>query len=164
MHADHPSYGVFMATHTQELLDKARSLCSPPTDYELAKRLGISKQTISRCRRHAGTLDNEGMVRLARFLEQDIETIMPLIELDRVKDDKSRAFWEKLAPRLVPSLVIGLLAAAAPGRSEAVSPVSIRDATSSYVVEQLIHYAKYVLGWVRRARSLSRASYRSCHA
>lgn len=99
-------------THTIQLLDKARDLCSPPTDYQLAKVLGLSRQTISRCRNHGGTLDNKAVRDLARFLEQPFETVLALVELDREKDPQRRSYWEKVAPRVVPSLVVGLVAAA----------------------------------------------------
>lgn len=152
-----------MPTHTQRLLDKARELCSPPTDYELAKQLGISKQTVSRCRRKAGTLDNEGIVRLARFLQQDVTTILPLIELDRAKDQRTRDFWEKLAPRVVPSLVIGILATAGgigiPRLSSAsrFEPQRLESCLTAYT---LCEVARRMLRWLQ---SLTRASYRACH-
>lgn len=106
-------------TNTIALLDKARELCSPPTDYRLAKTLEISPTTISRCRKHGGTLDNEATLKLAKFLQQDFTSILALVELDRAKTEKTKQFWDRLAPRLVPSLVIGLLATATPEVSRA---------------------------------------------
>lgn len=124
-----------MTTNTNALLDKARDLCDPATDYRLAKELGIDPSTIARCRRRNGTLDNKGVHALARFLEQPFEEVLALIELDREKEPKRRAYWEKVAPRLVPSLVIGLLAAASSG----VSPASNSAGFQAGGIEPLIY-------------------------
>lgn len=144
-------------TNTNALLDKARDLCSPPTDYRLAKVLGISNSTISRCRQRGGTLDNEAAARLAAFLEQDFKTVVSLIELDRAKSPKSREFWEKLAPRMVPSLVIGLLAAA-PGESGGMSPAShyetpraVMAMDSLYIMRSTVAALKRWVGRCRKA-------------
>lgn len=84
------------------LIDKARSLCDPPTDYQLAKRLGISHATISRCRHRGGTLDNEAATRLAELLGQEPYDVIAVMELERAKDPKKRAFWESKLPRILP--------------------------------------------------------------
>jgi hypothetical protein len=84
------------------LIDKARSLCMPPTDYQLAKRLGINHATISRCRNRGGTLDNEASIRLANLLEQDPLDVIAVMEAERAKTPQKRAFWESRLPRVLP--------------------------------------------------------------
>lgn len=98
--------------NTQALLDKARELCTPPTWYRLAKSTGISHQQISRAIASGKTLDNKSVWKLAKFIGQDFEEVLSLVELDRAKKEKDREFWERIAPRVLPSLVVGLLAAA----------------------------------------------------
>lgn len=98
--------------NTQALLDKARELCSPPTWYRLAKASGISQPQISRAVATGKTLDNKSVWKLAKFIGQDFEQVLSLVELDRAKKEKDREFWERIAPRVLPSLVVGLLAAA----------------------------------------------------
>lgn len=88
------------------LIDKARTMCAPATDYQLAKRLGIKQQTISRCRMKGGTLDNEAATRLAELLGQEPYDVIAIMEVERAKDPKKRAFWESKLPRLVPVVAI----------------------------------------------------------
>lgn len=88
------------------LIDKARSLCTPPTDYELAKRLGIKSSTISRCRRRGGTFDNEAALRLAQFLGQPPLDVIAIMEAERATTPEKRRFWENQLPRCLPLVAI----------------------------------------------------------
>lgn len=125
------------------LIDKARSMCSPPTDYQLAKRLGISHATISRCRRKGGTLDNEAASRLADLLGQDPYDVIAIMEVERAKDPEKRAFWESKLPRLVP--VVAIL-----GIITGVTPVTGRANYQEGTTSPAIHYAQYVWRVLRR--------------
>lgn len=93
-------------SNTVALLDKARNLCVPQTDYRLAKTLGIDSTTIARCRHRGGTLDNKAAHALAAFLNRDFEEVLALIELDRAKTPKQKSYWEKVAPRVIPAIFI----------------------------------------------------------
>lgn len=126
------------------LIDKAKSLCSPPTDYQLAKRLGISHATISRCRRKNGTLDNEAALRLARLLEQDPLEVIAIMETERAKTPEKKAFWENQLPRIVP--VVAYL-----GTIIGVTYVSEGPRLTTLLVRHLIHYAQYL--YIRTAKS-----------
>jgi hypothetical protein len=137
---------AFMETNTQALLERARKLCEPPTDYRLAKTVGLSHTTISNCRLHGGTLDNAGTFRLAKFLGQNFQDVLALIELDRAKTEKQRAFWESVAPRILPSLVIGLLAAGLATKAYATHRKTNGEGAGAEIGESAmrpnIHYAK----------------------
>lgn len=89
------------------LIDKARSLCVPSTDYQLAKKLGISHATLSRCRHRNGTLDNEAATKLADLLQQDRYEVIAIMEAERARTPEKKAFWESQLPRLLP--VVALL-------------------------------------------------------
>lgn len=141
-------------TNTNALLDKARELCSPPTDYQLAKRLEISTATLARCRRRNGTLDNQATLKLAQFLQQDFKSVLALVELDRAKTDKQRNFWERVAPRLVPSFVVGALAAGLIGLSpESHSQnISVNQSLNPlYIMRTLKAWIQEVVGRCRMA-------------
>lgn len=107
-------------TNTQQLLDNARQLCQPPTWYRLAKNTGIHNAQISRCISQGKTLDNKSVWKLSKFLGQNFEQVLSLVELDRSTRPADRAFWERIAPRILPSFVAALLAAAVftPGRAK----------------------------------------------
>lgn len=118
------------------LIDKARSLCTPPTDYRLAKVLGIKTQTLSRVRNRHGTLDNEAATKLAMLLQQDPMDVIALMEVARAKTPEKRAFWESRLPRIVP--LVALLEVI----SGLMHQASLHAPMTSAVL-RLIHYAKY---------------------
>lgn len=136
-------------SNTCALLDKARELCQPPTDYRLARTLGISQTTIARCRHRGGTLDNKAVHALAKFLHQDFQEILALVELDRAKTPETKAFWEKLAPRVVPTLVIGLLASA-DGHSAGMRPTSHFDTPRAVMEMDSLYIMRSLMRWLRR--------------
>lgn len=84
------------------LIDKARTLCQPPTYYRLAKKLEIGHQTLSRVRNRGGTLDNEAATRLAELLGQPPMDVIAIMESERAKTPEKKAFWERRLPRFVP--------------------------------------------------------------
>lgn len=117
------------------LIDKARTMCSPPTDYQLAKRLGLHTATLSRMRNRGGTLDNEAATRLAELLGQEPYDVIAIMEVERAKDPKKRAFWESKLPRLVP--VVASL-----GIATGVTYITMKAPAPLEVVRHLIHYAQ----------------------
>ena len=129
-------------SNTIALLDKAKDLCEPATDYRLSKRLGISHATVSRCRNRGGTLDNRAVRELALFLGQPFEDVLALIELDRAKTPKARAYWERVAPRLGAPLVVALVAALTLTYNEARAASRNVGISSTFARLQAIHYAK----------------------
>lgn len=118
------------------LIDKAKTLCQPPTDYKLAKQLGIATQTISRMRHKNGTLDNEAATKLAELLGQDPYDVIAVMELERAKTPEKKAFWERKLPRFLPLVAhVGIISG--------VSYVTSKAVLTSEVVRQLIHYAQW---------------------
>lgn len=90
----------------QALIDKARELVQPHSYYEVAQRLGIATQTLSRVRNRGGTLDNEAAVKLAALLGQPEIDVINLMERARAKTPEKKAFWEKRLPRSLPVVAI----------------------------------------------------------
>jgi len=93
-------------TNVVKLLDRARKMCSPRTDYQVAKRLGIEPTTIYRCRHRGGTLDNMACWKLAKMLGLPITDVIAYMEEDRARDEKKKAFWRAQLPRILPPISI----------------------------------------------------------
>jgi len=99
-------------SNTAKLLDKARELCVPATDYRLAKTLGVSAGRMSNWRRGKFP-DNEAAFKLADLLGIPATEVIAYIEADRAKTDQQRSFWSAHLSRALPSIAIasaGLLA------------------------------------------------------
>lgn len=111
--------------NVERLLDRARELCNPPTDYELARRMGIAKQTISRVRTQGGNVDNYAAFRLAGILGMDPATVISYIEEDRATLHR-KEFWRSQLPRLLATVgfaaIINALPSRAPSDQVSISP------------------------------------------
>jgi len=94
-------------SNTERLLDRARDLCIPPTDYALAKRLGVHQQVISRVRCKGGGVDNYTAFRLAQLLSMEPATVVAYIEEDRAPAHR-REFWRHQLPRLLSAAALAL--------------------------------------------------------
>lgn len=93
-------------TNTIKLLDRARDLCSPATDYQLAKRLAVSTPRMSQWRRGKSTPDNEVAWKIAKILGMPITDVIAYFEEDRAKNEQKREFWRQQLPRIHPSIAI----------------------------------------------------------
>lgn len=85
-------------------------MCSPQTDYQLAKTLRVSRFRFSHWRRGKATPDNEVAWRLAQLLDMPITDVIAYFERDRATDPDKRAFWERQLPRLLPAIATAIAA------------------------------------------------------
>lgn len=127
---------------TTKLLDKARLACSPPTYAALAKRLDVSRQTISQYKNAVIDLPDARAIQLAQIAHEDEAVWLVAIAADKSSGATSRA-WAKAAKRLgyAAALVVALA-----------QPLLFPSATASATTLQPIHYAK-LRRWLRRAFS-----------
>lgn len=101
---------------TFELLEAARLTCTPPTYYRLSKRLGISRQAMTRYRLHGGTFDDPVAVGIAEILDLDPGYVLACMGAERAKHTPSvRRVWEKLAKGLAQGVSLVLLGAGLTG-------------------------------------------------
>lgn len=82
-----------------EYLDAAKEKLGNVSDYELAKRLEITRQRVSDIRHNRLPLDNFTAFRLAVILEKDPAGIVADLEGQREKDEKKAAFFRDFALR-----------------------------------------------------------------
>lgn len=121
-----------------KLLDRARELCSPPTDYQLAKRLDVSPQRLSNWRRQDSGPDNEAAWKLAKMLGLPITDVIAYIEEDKARDPKKRAWWEAQLPRVLSAIAIAAALYSGAGRGPLIAETHGANITTG----QVIYYAK----------------------
>ncbi len=77
-----------------DVLDSAKTALKIDTDYQLAKRLGISTAYITRYRQHKQIPNLYVCTRLAEVFKVDPFALMVEIEAETETNADRRAFWE----------------------------------------------------------------------
>jgi transcriptional regulator with XRE-family HTH domain len=94
-------------SNTTDLLDKAKKLCTPQTDYRLAKTLKVSVARMSNWRRGKAHPDALACMALARHLGMEFADVLAYVEEDRARAPEAKLQWAAVLPRLLPSIAIG---------------------------------------------------------
>lgn len=92
-------------TTTIELLDAAKQAAGCTSDYQLAKKMGLTVQTISTWRRGKGTFDDSNAAKIAEILHREPGEIMALCQAERAKDTANRGRWLRVAALLAAAVL-----------------------------------------------------------
>lgn len=84
---------------TRQLLDAIKTRYDLPSDYALARQLGVSKQCVSNWR-HGHTMDDSSALRVARLLDIPPGDVLVYLRAQRSTDPRLRRAWLELAKRL----------------------------------------------------------------
>lgn len=103
-----------------KVLDDAKKAMQIESDYELAKRLEISKANLSHFRKSERIPDAYTCARLAEAIGIDPIALIAAVEAATEKNEARRNYWQALSKKVGVGMTIGFLAliAAAPGDSE----------------------------------------------
>lgn len=83
---------------TLDYIDQLAALKGWETDYQIAKGLGIKTPTMTRYRRHGGTLDNDTAWKVAEGLGIDAMEIIAAAEIERAEradNTEKAAVWKR---------------------------------------------------------------------
>jgi len=80
---------------TIELLDGLKARRNIPSDYKLAKYLGITQQAVSKLRNGA-SMSEEMAFAIADDLEMDAELVVLSILLEKAKNERTKSILKKL--------------------------------------------------------------------
>jgi len=111
-------------TTIDALLDRVKEVRKLPSDYALAKLLGVSTQHITNWRQGRGLPEPATAVRLAELLNRPAMEIVALIEAAREAHRKTPRpwileLWARYSPRLLPTIVAAVIVGGVPTRSHA---------------------------------------------
>lgn len=138
-----------MDTTTVRLLDAYKGQKGIQSDSEVAVRLGVVKQAVSKWRRGTAHASPVLAAEMAEQIGMDVLGVLASIEADRALDTATRRLWARFGKGAFMALLVGL-AVAAPAPAPALAPASsVADVTG--------HYAKWRR---RRLRALNRESER----
>lgn len=93
-----------------ELLDRAKTRANLPSDYALAKALGIHTGTITNWRKGKQHPSNEEAVQLAALAGLPEMTVIAEIEMQTAKTEKKREFWKSYIESRGLTATLGLVA------------------------------------------------------
>lgn len=85
---------------TSDLLAAAKRGAAIPSNYRLARVMGLSDNTVFRWSSGAGAPDDLHAARLAEMAGLDVEYVVASMKAAREKDPELRAIWARMAERL----------------------------------------------------------------
>lgn len=94
------------------------------SDYQLAKVLGVSQQTVSRYRVGKDFLGDSTAIRVAELLEIDSGIVIAAVHAERAKTDAEKAAWKAILEKLggiAAALFISVSGLSAPAPAQAAS-------------------------------------------
>ncbi|MDR1996469.1 DUF3693 domain-containing protein [Azonexus sp.] len=83
-----------------ELLDETKIALGITTDGELARTLGVSKQSVSDYYNAKRAPDDFACLKIAEALSKPLDTIIATVKAETEKDVKRREAWEAYVKRL----------------------------------------------------------------
>lgn len=133
---------------TRELLDQVKARYELPSDYALAKKLGMSRERISKYRTTGGALGADAALKVAQLLDLDAGYVLACMEAERTDSDAARVEWRRLAERVKSSGVAAalLLLVATPALTP--TPANAAPALADAVVCILCKIRR-ALAWAR---------------
>ena len=107
---------------TVNFLDAVKSRRGVISDYQLAKIIGVSQQTVSRYRVGKDYLGDSTAIRVAELLEIDPAIVVAAAHAERAKKPEERRVWEGIIQKLggaAALLLIGIGAISVPSPASA---------------------------------------------
>lgn len=81
---------------TIDFLDALKARHSLHSDYSVAKKLGVTRTSISNYRSKRSFFDNDTAIRVARLLDIDPGFVVACCHLERAKSDDEKAVWTRI--------------------------------------------------------------------
>ncbi|AWL11912.1 hypothetical protein HMF8227_01437 [Saliniradius amylolyticus] len=85
---------------TCELLDRVKATYDLRSDYAVAKKIGVRTSSMTRYRKHGGTLDDSVAVEVAELLELDPFQVLVSVHLERAHNQHNQKLvnvWQQYA-------------------------------------------------------------------
>lgn len=131
---------------TLDFLDAVKARHGLPSDYALAKKLGVTHQMISRYRTGKELLGDLSAIKVASLLEIDSGIVMAAVHAERAKSDQERTAWNAIFEKLggiAAALLIGIGGMSAPSPAQASSaPISAQSGNGIGIMSTRRRYAK----------------------
>jgi hypothetical protein len=99
--------------NTLNLIEQIRRQVPHHTDYAVAKALEMQQSHLARVMAGKAGLGTKAAVRVSELLQRDLRDVIILIEEDKAKTAKDRAFWERRSPRITAAVATAFMALAA---------------------------------------------------
>jgi hypothetical protein len=107
---------------TCDFLDAIKARHGVPSDYALAKTLGVTQQMISRYRTGRDFLSDSVAIQVAKLLELEPAVIIAAVHCERAKKPDEKAVWNTIFEKLggiAAALFIGIGGMSAPSPAQA---------------------------------------------
>lgn len=86
--------------NVKKLLDDVKHVTGVESDYALAKKLGVSKQSVSEYYSGKNVPNEFACLQIAESLGKPLETVIAAVRVEAEKDETRRSAWEKYYKRV----------------------------------------------------------------
>lgn len=90
---------------TKELYERAKGHAGIRTDYEFAKKFGLTKQVVSKWTNGRSTFDDDNAELIASILEVDEAYVIACAHAERAKGEHAKGRWARIAALVVASSI-----------------------------------------------------------
>lgn len=108
-------------------LDEAQDTGIVKNDADLAKRLGISRASVSEWRSGKSTPNDDQAVRLAKLIGKDAGELLAECGAARAKSPETRRAWERIAARMAGYGITACVLIMTVGNSQEAKTAKARD-------------------------------------
>ncbi|WP_375591615.1 helix-turn-helix domain-containing protein [Chitiniphilus eburneus] len=79
-----------------DIIDEALRTIGETSDAQLAKRIGITRQSVNQWRHRTAAPDMFALMELQKILGRDARELSAIIEAERAKTEERRGYWEEI--------------------------------------------------------------------
>lgn len=130
---------------TADFLDSLRAKLDLPSDGQLAERLGMHRQYMSKYRTLSHTFDDAMSLRVAEILEIDGSYVMACMHHQRAKAPEVKAAWKHTAEVLGGLAAMLAMVALLPFLELPANGLKSSFDNNAYYASQNIHYANIAI-------------------
>lgn len=140
---------------TEQYLDEVKDRLGLPSDYAIAKALGVTRAAVSRYRMGHSMPDDLVCARIAEILAIEPMEVIAATNYQRSKTDEARHLWEGIWGKVVGAIALNLIVCAV--------GVSVAPSTKAAESGNNVISLSYVKSIIPTTQIQSRSAHFRCH-
>jgi predicted transcriptional regulator len=133
---------------TEQYLGEVKDRLELPSDYAIAKALGVTRAAVSRYRMGHSMPDDLVCARIAEILGIEPMEVIAATNYQRSKTDEARRLWESIWGKVVGAIALNLIACVVGALAVAPSPAQASEQARSAILYLMSNRRRYRMATV----------------